>query len=99
MGPPREPADRACRMPMVWSSPTSLPWQEYRVRDARKAGELQERLDLISAWREAPVFSGCERATLAWTEAVTWADGVVPHPSGRRARRLATKHPCTSPHA
>jgi AhpD family alkylhydroperoxidase len=41
------------------------------LRDARKAGESQERLDLIGAWREAPVFSSRERAALAWTEAVT----------------------------
>jgi AhpD family alkylhydroperoxidase len=41
------------------------------LRDARKAGESQERLDLIGAWREAPVFSERERAALAWTEAVT----------------------------
>ena len=38
---------------------------------ARKAGESQERLDLVGAWREAPVFSERERAALAWTEAVT----------------------------
>lgn len=35
------------------------------TRDARKAGESQERLDLIGAWREAPVFSPRERAALA----------------------------------
>jgi AhpD family alkylhydroperoxidase len=49
------------------------------LRDARKAGESQERLDLIGAWREAPVFSARERAALAWTEAVTLvADTHVP---------------------
>ena len=49
------------------------------LRDARKAGELQERLDLISAWREAPPFTERERAALAWTEAVTLvADTHVP---------------------
>ncbi len=48
-------------------------------RDARKAGESQERLDLISAWREAPLFTARERAALAWTEAVTLvADTHVP---------------------
>ena len=41
------------------------------TRDARKAGESQERLDLIGAWREAPLFTARERAALAWTEAVT----------------------------
>jgi AhpD family alkylhydroperoxidase len=49
------------------------------LRDARKAGETQERLDLIGAWREAPVYSSRERAALAWTEAVTLlADTHVP---------------------
>ena len=48
-------------------------------RDARKNGESQERLDLIGAWREAPVFTARERAALAWTEAVTLvADTHVP---------------------
>lgn len=48
-------------------------------RDARKHGESQERLDLVSAWREAPVFTSRERAALAWTEAVTLvADSHVP---------------------
>ena len=49
------------------------------TRDARKAGETQERLDLLDAWREAPVFTVRERAALAWTEAVTLvADTRVP---------------------
>jgi AhpD family alkylhydroperoxidase len=49
------------------------------ARDARKAGESQERLDVISAWREAPLFTKRERAALAWTEAVTLvADTHVP---------------------
>lgn len=41
------------------------------LRDARKAGESQERLDLVAAWREAPAFTPRERAALAWAEAVT----------------------------
>ena len=49
------------------------------TRDARKAGESQERLDLLDAWREAPGFTPRERAALAWTEAVTLiADTHVP---------------------
>jgi AhpD family alkylhydroperoxidase len=49
------------------------------LRDARKAGESQERLDLVSVWREAPLFTERERAALAWTEAVTLvADSHVP---------------------
>lgn len=41
-------------------------------RDARKAGEGQQRLDVLSAWREAPeLFTDVEQAALAFTEAVT----------------------------
>jgi AhpD family alkylhydroperoxidase len=41
-------------------------------RDARKAGEDQRRLDVLSAWREAAeLFTDKERAAVAFTEAVT----------------------------
>ena len=36
--------------------------------DARKLGETEQRLHLIAAWEEAPLFSDRERAALAWTE-------------------------------
>jgi AhpD family alkylhydroperoxidase len=49
------------------------------LREARKLGEREERLDLLPAWRESPVYTPRERAALAWTEAVTLiADGHVP---------------------
>lgn len=41
------------------------------TRDARKAGESEERLYLLSAWRESSYYSPRERAALAWTEALT----------------------------
>ncbi len=41
------------------------------TRDARAAGETEERLYLLSAWRESPLYSARERAALAWTEALT----------------------------
>ena len=41
------------------------------TRDARKHGESDERMHLLDAWREAPVFSERECAALAWTEALT----------------------------
>lgn len=41
------------------------------TRDARKAGESEERLFMLDAWRESPLFSERERAALAWTEALT----------------------------
>lgn len=36
---------------------------------ARKQGETEERLYLLDAWRESPIYSARERAALAWTEA------------------------------
>ena len=41
------------------------------VRDAKKAGEKDERIYLLTAWRESPVYTPRERAALAWTEALT----------------------------
>ncbi|WP_431682327.1 carboxymuconolactone decarboxylase family protein [Kitasatospora sp. KL5] len=38
---------------------------------ARKAGESDERLHAVAAWREAPYFTEAERAALALTEAAT----------------------------
>ncbi len=41
------------------------------ARDARAAGESEERLYLLDAWRESPLYTERERAALAWTEALT----------------------------
>jgi AhpD family alkylhydroperoxidase len=41
------------------------------ARDAKKAGETDERLATVAAWRDSPYFSDAERAALALTEAVT----------------------------
>jgi AhpD family alkylhydroperoxidase len=41
------------------------------VQSARKAGETDERLSTVAAWREAPFFTDAERAALALAEAVT----------------------------
>jgi AhpD family alkylhydroperoxidase len=41
------------------------------VRGARRAGETDERLFAVAAWREAPYFTDAERAALALTEAST----------------------------
>jgi AhpD family alkylhydroperoxidase len=38
---------------------------------ARQHGETEERLYLLDAWRESPLYSERERAALAWTEALT----------------------------
>jgi AhpD family alkylhydroperoxidase len=39
--------------------------------DARKLGETEERIYLLDAWRESPLYSARERAALEWTEALT----------------------------
>jgi AhpD family alkylhydroperoxidase len=45
-------------------------------KDLRAAGETEQRLYSLDAWRESPYYSDRERAALAWTEAVTRiADG------------------------
>ena len=44
---------------------------DLHVKIARKACESEQRLHLVSAWRESPLFSDRERAALAWTEALT----------------------------
>lgn len=50
------------------------------TNDARKLGETDERMHLLNAWHEAPVFSARERAALAWTDAVTHVgESHVPH--------------------
>ena len=41
------------------------------TEDARKRGETEQRIYLLNAWRESPLYSDRERAALAWTEAVT----------------------------
>jgi AhpD family alkylhydroperoxidase len=39
--------------------------------EARAKGETEQRIYLLSAWREAPCYSERERAALAWTDALT----------------------------
>ncbi|WP_027998241.1 carboxymuconolactone decarboxylase family protein [Sinorhizobium arboris] len=39
--------------------------------EARGKGETEQRIYLLSAWREAPCYTDRERAALAWTEALT----------------------------
>src|SRR5499433_4499367 len=39
--------------------------------EARSQGETEQRIYLLSAWREAPCYTERERAALGWTEALT----------------------------
>ncbi len=51
---------------------------DMHTKDARAAGESEQRLYLLNAWREAPCYSPRERAALEWTEALTLlTDGFV----------------------
>jgi AhpD family alkylhydroperoxidase len=53
------------------------------AKAARKAGETDERLATVAAWREAPYFTDAERAALALAEAATrLADRPDPVPDG-----------------
>jgi AhpD family alkylhydroperoxidase len=47
---------------------------DMHSKDARAAGETEQRLYVLQAWREAPFYSPRERAALAWCEAVTRLD-------------------------
>jgi AhpD family alkylhydroperoxidase len=52
---------------------------DMHTKDARHAGEQEDRLYLLSAWRESPHYDETERAVLALAEAVTLvSDGHVP---------------------
>lgn len=57
-------------------------WKELRA-----AGEKEERLYTLDAWRESPYYTEREQAALAWAEAVTLiADGHVPDEIYERTR-------------
>jgi AhpD family alkylhydroperoxidase len=61
---------------------------DMHSKDARAAGETEQRLYLLQVWREAPVYSARERAALAWAEAVTLLDPIhgVPDDVHEQAR-------------
>src|SRR5688500_767507 len=52
---------------------------DMHTKDARRAGETEQRIYALNAWRETPFFTDRERAALEWTEAITRvADTHVP---------------------
>ncbi|MEO8036072.1 MAG: carboxymuconolactone decarboxylase family protein [Acidobacteriota bacterium] len=54
---------------------------DMHTKDARAAGESEQRIYALDAWRETPFYSERERAALAWTESVTLVGGDhVPDP-------------------
>ena len=48
---------------------------DMHTKDARAAGETEQRLYLLAAWRETTFYSERERAALAWAEALTQLPG------------------------
>ncbi len=60
---------------------------DMHSKDSRAAGETEQRLYLLDAWRESPFYTERERAALAWAEAVTLVtDGHVPDEVYEQAR-------------
>jgi AhpD family alkylhydroperoxidase len=60
---------------------------DMHTKDARAAGESEQRLYALNAWRETPFFTDRERAALEWTEAVTLiGEGHVPDDVFARVR-------------
>jgi len=51
---------------------------DMHTKDARVAGETEQRIYLLNAWRESPQFTPRERAALAWAEALTRIEGGAP---------------------
>jgi AhpD family alkylhydroperoxidase len=61
---------------------------DMHSKDARAAGETEQRLYGLDAWRETPYYSARERAALEWTEALTLVtEGHVPDELYERVRQ------------
>ena len=61
---------------------------DMHTKDARAAGETEQRIYTLDAWRETPFFTDRERAALEWTEAVTLvADTHVPDDVYERVKK------------
>jgi AhpD family alkylhydroperoxidase len=65
---------------------------DMHTKELRADGESEQRLYLLSAWRESPFYSERERAALAWTESVTLvAENHVPDEVYNEARKQFTE--------
>jgi AhpD family alkylhydroperoxidase len=61
---------------------------DMHTKDARAAGETEQRLYCLSAWRECPFYTDRERAAMEWAEAVTLiTEGHVPDELFERVRK------------
>jgi AhpD family alkylhydroperoxidase len=60
---------------------------DMHTKDARAAGETEQRIYALNAWRETPFFTDKERAALAWAESVTQVSRGVSDEVFEEARR------------
>jgi len=61
---------------------------DMHTKDARALGESEQRIYMLSAWRESPFYSDRERAALEWAEALTLiSEGHVPDDVYARASK------------
>jgi AhpD family alkylhydroperoxidase len=65
---------------------------DLHTKDARKAGETEQRIYALNAWRETPFFTEEERAILALTEEVTLIQNHVSDKTYEEAARLFDEH-------
>lgn len=65
---------------------------DMHIRDAKAAGETDDRINLLTAWREVDLYTPRERAALAWTEKLTrLADSHVTDQDFNAARKEFTE--------
>ena len=70
---------------------------DMHTRDARAAGETEQRLYAVPVWRETPFFTPKERAALLWTEVVTDLGRTgVPDDAWEHVRRHFDEHEVVS---
>jgi AhpD family alkylhydroperoxidase len=61
---------------------------DMHSKDLRHGGETEQRIFLLSAWRETPLYTDRERAALAWAESITQlGEGHVPDDVYDKARK------------
>jgi AhpD family alkylhydroperoxidase len=65
---------------------------DMHTRDARKAGETEQRIYALNAWRDTPFFDEHERAILALTEEVTLIGNKVSDETYNNAASLFDEH-------
>ncbi|MBB6112678.1 alkylhydroperoxidase AhpD family core domain-containing protein [Mucilaginibacter lappiensis] len=65
---------------------------DMHTKDARKAGETEQRIYALNAWRETPFFTEEERAILALTEEVTLIQNHVSDKTYEAAASILDEH-------